>query len=644
VVIVATEDDLPSQLLIDSPRPILATVGTTMTRGIAGRATTRGGIPRALAGISLTAPGDVTFSSPVLSTNFLGQFEGDLIFGCTPGSGMITASLNSDMPDTRMIAYTASVGPAASMEKAQGDLQVGTAGELLGAGNQALIAELKDSCGNAIRSEPVTWEVSPPGGVTFENKFNSTNASGRTLAVVRLGDQIGPVLVTAYSGGLSTTFTLTVTGMGNEIEISGGDDQLIPIGAPAPAPLAVTIRDLEGTPVSGADVQYTVTHGSLQLSSTSAQTNVQGRASVSIIGNSALGVATVEARSGALVVVFNLEVVGRKPVVSSVGFVNAGSFIVGFVPGSAGSIFGVGLMEGIDGVVLADTFPFPLELRGVKVFVDGIQCPITSISNVNGTEQINIQIPFEVRAPSDAIVVTIDNNGALSSFSNVQTFRAQPGFFEIPENGKRVVAALHLDFRRVSSENPARPGEVILLFLTGMGPLRTPVGTNVPGPGAPPAETVENPVVMIDGVEQQVLGGARAPARACLPGAPQPNTRATLVLGSLQGDPYHGKEQRFSTHLRNSGGRSRRRPCSRRAGSQGGRLAGGNEYGRAPSAGRPNQDRHDASVRAERDPPNRAGRRTDQSGDYYLPQPRRIQTPSPRSRSHLRRSPPRRDR
>jgi len=514
VVVVATEDDLPRRILFDSPRPILATVGTTVTRAIFGRVVSNIGGPTGLAGITLTTPGDVMFPSPVVATNLPGQFETDVIFGCTPGSGMIAASLNAATPDTRMISYTASLGPAASIEKAQGDLQTGTAGQLLGAGDQALIAELKDSCGNAIGSEPVTWEVSPPGGVTFENKFNSTNGVGRTLAVVRLGDQLGQVLVTAHAGGLSTTFTLTVTGTGNGMEISGGDGQQLPIGGPAPTPLAVTIRDLEGTPVSGANVEYTVTQGTLQLSSMSVQTNDQGRASVSVVGSSALGVATVEVRSGALVVVFNLEVIGRKPVVSSVGFVNAGSFIVGFVPGSAGSIFGVGLMEGIDGVVLADTFPFPLELRGVKVFVDGIQCPITSISNVNGTEQINIQIPFEVRAPSDAIVVTIDNNGALSSFSNIQTFRAQPGFFEIPENGKRVVAALHLDFRRVSSENPARPGEVILLFLTGMGPLKTLVGTNVPGPGSPgvpPAETVENPVVTIDGVEQQVIGSFYAP-------------------------------------------------------------------------------------------------------------------------------------
>ena len=509
--VVASEDALPGRMLIDSPRPILATVGTKVEGAIAGRVTTTEGVARALVGISLTSSGDVAFEPPLFTTNFLGQFEGDVVFGCTPESGMITASMNSPTPDTRMINYTTTVGPAASIEKSQGDLQTGTTGQLLGAGDQALIADLKDSCGNPIGSEPVTWDVSPPGGVTFENKFNSTNGSGRMLAVVRLGNQIGQVLVTATSGGLSTTFTLTVTGVGTGIEITGGDDQLIPIGGPAPAPLAIIIRDLEGTPVSGANVEYTVTQGSLQLSSTSTQTDAQGRASVSVIGTSALGVATVEARSGDLVVVFNLEVVGRKPVVSSVGFVNAGSFVVGFVPGSAGSIFGVGLMEGVDGVVLADTFPFPSELRGVKVFVDGIQCPIISISNVNGTEQVNIHIPFEVRAPSDEIVVTIDNNGSVSSFANVQTFRVQPGFFEIPEGDKRVVAALHLDFRRVSSENPARPNEIILLFLTGMGPLTPPVGTNVPGPRVPPAETVENPVVTIDGVEQEVLGSFYAP-------------------------------------------------------------------------------------------------------------------------------------
>jgi len=356
-----------------------------------------------------------------------------------------------------------------------------------------------------------------------------------------LGEQLGPVLVTAMAGGLSTTFTLTVTGVANQMSIAAGDNQSIPINEPAALPLVVLLTDLEGVPVRGETVDFSVTQGALQLSALSAQTNAQGRASVSVVLASSLGVGSVEARTGGLVAVFSLQVVGRTPAVSSVGFVNAASFVIGFVPGGTGSIFGIGLMEDIDGIVQADTFPFPLELRGVKVFVDGVQCPIISISNVNGTEQINIQVAFEVNAPSDQTIVTIDNNGALASFANVQTFRVQPGFFQVPDSGRLIVAALHLDFSRVTDANPARPGDVILLFLTGLGPLLDPVGTNVPGSGE---RTVENPVVTIDGVEQVVLGSFYAPGlisgyqvnMVIGPGAAIGDRILQLIAGGIAGE------------------------------------------------------------------------------------------------------------
>ncbi|HUG82611.1 MAG TPA: hypothetical protein VML01_13160 [Bryobacterales bacterium] len=508
LVVVPTEEDLPQVLFIDSIRPIVGTAGSIIEAGITGRVWAPEGKQVPFLGVTLTTPGDVIFDPPVAVTNTVSRFESRVLLGCTPGSGIITASVNAPGDLVKSIPYTTLVGPAASIEKTRGDLQTGASGDVLNGPGQSLLAEIKDDCGNPLRSEPVEWEVSPPGGATFVNVFKTTNAAGEMYAVVKLGNVIGPVMLTATAAGLSTTFNLTVTGVGNQMNIASGDGLRVAIGQPGIQPLTVAIEDVEGTAVVGAHVDFVVTQGAVQLSSPSAQTNAEGRASVSVVLGSALGPATVEARSGNLTVVFNLQVVGRTPAVSNIGFVNAASYLVGFVPGSTGSIFGIGLMEGVNGVVGADTFPFPLEIQGVKVFIDGVQCPLISISNVNGTEQINLQVPFEVAAPSDATIVTIDNNGAVAVFPGVQTFRVQPGFFEIPQNGKRIVAALHLDYTLVSDQNPARPGEVILLFLTGLGPLVEAVGTNVPGNGQP---TVENPVVMIDGIEQQVLGAFYAP-------------------------------------------------------------------------------------------------------------------------------------
>ena len=86
----------------------------------------------------------------------------------------------------------------------------------------------------------------------------------------------------------------------------------------------------------------------------------------------------------------------------------------------------------------------------------------------------------------------------------------QPGIFEIDVEGGRLVAALHADFNLVTPANPARPGEVILLFVTGLGPTETPLMTNQVGP-IPAAATVVHPVVGIDDQGAEVLGSYFAP-------------------------------------------------------------------------------------------------------------------------------------
>ena len=70
--------------------------------------------------------------------------------------------------------------------------------------------------------------------------------------------------------------------------------------------------------------------------------------------------------------------------------------------------------------------------------------------------------------------------------------------------------AFHADFTLVTPLQPALPNEIILLFLTGLGPTNPAVGTNVPGP-APPARSIVDPVVAIDDTGAEVLGSFYAP-------------------------------------------------------------------------------------------------------------------------------------
>jgi uncharacterized protein (TIGR03437 family) len=145
-------------------------------------------------------------------------------------------------------------------------------------------------------------------------------------------------------------------------------------------------------------------------------------------------------------------------------------------------------------------------LRSVRVTVNGTPAPIFGLANVNGQEQINIQVPFNIPAPGTATVV-ITNNGSSTTITGVVIERVQPGVFEISIQGGRFAAALHSDFSLVTPSNPARPGETIQLYLTGLGPVTPAVGTNVAGP-VPPSQTTIAPVVSIDNVGMAVAGNA----------------------------------------------------------------------------------------------------------------------------------------
>ena len=67
------------------------------------------------------------------------------------------------------------------------------------------------------------------------------------------------------------------------------------------------------------------------------------------------------------------------------------------------------------------------------------------------------------------------------------------------------------DFSRVTSSKPAAPGEILSLFVTGLGPTVPPVDPGQPFPSSPLAN-VNSPIeVMVNGKAAEVLGAAGYP-------------------------------------------------------------------------------------------------------------------------------------
>jgi uncharacterized protein (TIGR03437 family) len=133
------------------------------------------------------------------------------------------------------------------------------------------------------------------------------------------------------------------------------------------------------------------------------------------------------------------------------------------------SIFVSGLAPGI--TVAPSLSLLPSELAGITVTVNGATAPILAVAipskGQNG--QINIQVPLERNATlqSDGS----DSGGTLEVRQQSEGDAVSPltpptwGGFLMDENGY-AIAQHASDYRQVTIQNPARPGETIIVYAT----------------------------------------------------------------------------------------------------------------------------------------------------------------------------------
>jgi uncharacterized protein (TIGR03437 family) len=156
----------------------------------------------------------------------------------------------------------------------------------------------------------------------------------------------------------------------------------------------------------------------------------------------------------------------------------------------------------------------PTQLGGVSVTIGGKQAYINYVS----PGQINLVTPDVSPGPA-AVVVT--SSGGTSAAFTVTAGQYSPAFFVWPGNQ---AVATHLDFTFATKPGtfpgvttvPAKPGETIILFGTGLGPTTpsTPAGTLVPA--TPTYDTSALPTVSLNNASVTVVGAALTPNSAAL--------------------------------------------------------------------------------------------------------------------------------
>jgi uncharacterized protein (TIGR03437 family) len=159
---------------------------------------------------------------------------------------------------------------------------------------------------------------------------------------------------------------------------------------------------------------------------------------------------------------------------------NGASFTAAVAPGGIVSVFGRGLAND---TLLATTAPWPQSLTGTSVTVNGLPLSLYYVSPT----QINAQLRFDQQGP---VTLRVTTAGGFSEAS-LNISETAPAIFD--------KSILHANYTPVSAAAPARPGEVLIIFATGLGQVDAKLDSGQVAPTSPLARSIAPLVVQVGG-------------------------------------------------------------------------------------------------------------------------------------------------
>jgi uncharacterized protein (TIGR03437 family) len=174
---------------------------------------------------------------------------------------------------------------------------------------------------------------------------------------------------------------------------------------------------------------------------------------------------------------------GTGVYLNPIGIYNAFSYApitAALAPGELITLFGSGLANSTPPPAQGGQ-PFPTTLGGVQVTINGTLCPIYFVS----PGQISVIVPYGLSTASLA-TIQVTNNGTASNAVTMYLTNALPGVATQNQAGYGLAAAVHpQDGSLITGANPAQPGEVISMFLTGLGTVTPTVQDGALGGTSP---------------------------------------------------------------------------------------------------------------------------------------------------------------
>ena len=190
----------------------------------------------------------------------------------------------------------------------------------------------------------------------------------------------------------------------------------------------------------------------------------------------------------------------NNPGLPSNGIVDAAAAATVVAPGSIISLYGTDLAPA---VAAAQSLPLPTQLAGVSVRIGDRFAPLYFVS----PGQINAMVPFEVNGRVNVQVVA--GNASTSAQVGVTLSSNSPRMFSINQQGtgqgaiqiaNTVIFAAPTNSIPGAQARPARPGEFLTIYCSGLGAVSNPPVSGAASPGTTLSTTTTVPSVTVGGV------------------------------------------------------------------------------------------------------------------------------------------------
>jgi uncharacterized protein (TIGR03437 family) len=358
--------------------------------------------------------------------------------------------------------------------------------------------------------------VSPAAGVTSTASAGSSSISVK-LTGLATGVYRGNVSYALLSAAVRTVnVTLIVEAGTGTSDRSGASPkaacapaQLVPtqtglvnnFAQPAawPTPLTVRLVNDCGQPIGNGQIVATFSNGDPPLA-LSATDTASGIYSGTWTPRNTSGQTTISARATATgFPTATVQILGQvtpniAPLLTPNGTLNAFAIAaepgVPIAPGTIVQIYGSNLTAQ---TTLGSTIPLATSLDQTSVVIGGLLAPLYYVS----PGQINAQVPFELTA-GNTYQVIVNANGALSTPNPIQLTSDSPGIAQYAAG--QVIAQHVADNSLITETSPAKPGEYVVFYLSGLGQTTPNVASGIASPSTNLPALQDSAALTLNGV------------------------------------------------------------------------------------------------------------------------------------------------